>query len=202
MVRMLESQAGEPMMMQRWFFELRYLFGRAPWDTGITPPEVVAFLDRTPPGRALDLGCGTGTNAVEMARRGWEVAAIDFSSRAVLAARRRAAAARLSLTVVQGDVSDLHGVHGPFDFVLDIGCFHALTKEGQARYAAHVSRRTLPGATFMLYTFTVSGTGRGRELPSEDSLRHLFTPAFALTSIDHGTDGRHASAWFTFLRTE
>jgi 2-polyprenyl-3-methyl-5-hydroxy-6-metoxy-1,4-benzoquinol methylase len=88
---MLESQAGEPMMMQRWFFELRYLFRRTPWDTGITPPEVVAFLDRTPPGRALDLGGGTGTNAVEMARRGWEVTAIDFSSRAVLAARRRAA---------------------------------------------------------------------------------------------------------------
>lgn len=197
---MLESRSGG-FMIQRLFFELRYLFGRAPWDTGITPPEVMSFLDRTPPGRALDLGCGTGTNAMEMARRGWEVTAIDFSSRAVLAARRRAAAARLPLTVVQGDVSDLHGVHGPFDFVLDIGCFHALTKEGQARYAAHVIRRTLPGATFMLYTFIDKGRTRGRELPSEDTLRRLFTPAFALTSLDHGTDGQHASAWFTFLRT-
>ncbi len=99
-------------------------------------------------------------------------------------------------------MSDLHGIHGPFDFVLDIGCFHALTKEGQARYAAHIIRRTLPGATFMLYTFVDDGCARGRELPTDDTLRRLFTPAFALTSIDHGTDGRHASAWFTFLRTE
>ena len=188
-------------MIQRWLFELRYLFGRAPWDTGITPPEVVAFLDRTPPGCALDLGCGTGTNAVEMARRGWEVTAIDISTRAVLAARRRAAAARLPITVVQGDVSDLHGVHGPFDFVLDIGCFHVLTREGQARYAAHVIRRTLPGATVMLYSFTGDGGNGKRELPTEDSVRRLFTPAFALPSVDRGSDGRHSSAWFTFLRT-
>ena len=188
-------------MLQRLFFELRYLFSRAPWDTGITPPEVMSFLDRTPPGRALDLGCGTGTNAVEMARRGWEVTAIDFSSRAVNAARRRAAAERLLLNVVQGDVSDLPGVHGPFDFVLDIGCFHVLNKDGQARYAAHVTRRTLPGATFMLYAFLGEGGSGGRDLPTEDSLRRLFTPAFALTSVDRGTDGRHASAWFSFLRT-
>jgi cyclopropane fatty-acyl-phospholipid synthase-like methyltransferase len=189
------------LMLQRLFFELRYLVGRAPWDTGITPPEVMAFLECTAPGRALDLGCGTGTNAVEMARRGWEVTAIDFSGRAVQAARRRAAAARLPVTVVQGDVSDLRGVLGPFDFVLDIGCFHALTRDGQARYASHVSRRTLPGATFMLYTFIDPSTNGGQEPPTEDYVRTLFAPAFALTSLDRGTDGRHASAWFTFLRT-
>jgi cyclopropane fatty-acyl-phospholipid synthase-like methyltransferase len=188
-------------MMRRLFFELRYLFGRPPWDTGITPPEVLAFLERTPPGRALDLGCGTGTNAVEIARRGWDVTAIDFSSRAVAAARRRAAAARVPIVVLQGDVSDLRNVHGPFDYVLDIGCFHTLPSERQARYAAHVIRRTLPGAAFMLYTFLDTGENQGRELPTEACLRRLFTPAFAITSIDHGTDRQRASAWFTFLRT-
>ncbi len=190
-------------MMRRLLFELRYLMGRSPWDTGITPPEVLAFLERTPPGRALDLGCGTGTNAVEMARRGWEVTAIDFSSQATTAARRRAAAARLPVEVLTGDVSDLRGVHGPFDLVLDIGCFHALAPAAQGRYADHVIRRTLPGATYLLYTFLDDGRAPrgGRELPTEASLRRLFTPAFAVTSIDHGTDRQRASAWFTFLRT-
>jgi cyclopropane fatty-acyl-phospholipid synthase-like methyltransferase len=187
--------------MRRLFFELRYLMGRSPWDTGITPPEVLAFLERTPPGRALDLGCGTGTNAVEMARRGWEVTAIDFSSRATAAARRRAADARLPVEVLTGDVGDLRGVHGPFDLVLDIGCFHALTQVAQSRYAAHVIRRTLPGATYLLYTFLADGQARGLELPTEESLRKLFTPAFAVTAIDHGTDRQRASAWFTLLRT-
>ncbi len=190
-------------MMRRLSFELRYLLGRPPWDTGITPPEVLAFLGRTPPGRALDLGCGTGTNAVELARRGWEVTAIDFSHRAVAAARRRAAAARLPVDVRQGDVIDLRGVHGPFDLVLDIGCFHALAPEAHARYAAHVIRCMLPGATYLLYTFLGDGRASrgGRVLPTEESLRRLFTPAFAVTAIDHGTDRQRASAWFTFLRT-
>lgn len=187
-------------MAQRLFFELRYLFGRAPWDTGITPPEVMTFLDRTPPGRALDLGCGTGTNALEMARRGWEVTAIDFSSRAVQAARRRAAAAHLPISILQGDVSDLRGVHGPFEFVLDIGCFHSLSREAQARYASHIIRRTEPGATYMLYTF-LEGEEDEHGLSTEDWLRRLFTPAFALTSLERGLDHSHASAWFTFLRT-
>ena len=47
--------------MRRIFFELRYLLGDVPWDTGVSPPELLDFLDRHPPGRALDLGCGTGT---------------------------------------------------------------------------------------------------------------------------------------------
>jgi cyclopropane fatty-acyl-phospholipid synthase-like methyltransferase len=190
-------------MMRRVFFELRYLLGRPPWDTGITPPEVLAFLERTPPGRALDLGCGTGTNAVELARRGWEVTAIDFSHRAVAAARQRAAAARLPVDVRQGDVSDLRGVQGPFDLVLDIGCLHSLASEAQTRYAAHVTRRTLPGATYLLYTFLANGQAPrgGRVLPTEETLRRLFTPAFAVTAIEHGTDRQRASAWFTFLRT-
>jgi cyclopropane fatty-acyl-phospholipid synthase-like methyltransferase len=138
-----------------------------------------------------------------MARRGWDVTAIDFSSRATAAARRRAAAARLPVVVRTGDVSDLRRVHGPFDLVLDIGCFHGLAPVAQARYADHVIQRTLPGATYLLYSFVDDGLAPrgGRALPTEESLRRLFTPAFAVTSIDHGTDRQRASAWFTFLRT-
>ncbi|MCJ7511394.1 MAG: methyltransferase domain-containing protein, partial [Anaerolineales bacterium] len=75
--------------MKRLFFELRYLLGDTPWDTGVSPPELLAYLHRHPPGRALDLGCGTGTNTLALAERGWEVTAIDFSSGALRVARRR-----------------------------------------------------------------------------------------------------------------
>lgn len=130
--------------MQRWLFELRYLFGRAPWDTGVTPPEVIAFLEQTPAGRALDIGCGTGTNAVEMERRGWRVTGVDFSGRAIGAARRRVAGTRLPVEFHQGDAAELRGLAGPFDFVLDIGCFHCLTAADQARYAARLAEVTRP----------------------------------------------------------
>ena len=185
-------------MRRRLFFELRYLIGRAPWDTGITPPEVVEFLDRTPPGRALDIGCGTGTNAVAMARRGWSVTGLDFSGRALRAARARAAAAGLTVDFLQGDASELRGVTGRFEYILDIGCFHALPPDGQRRYARRVAELAGPGTTYMLYTF-LSDDGAD-SLPSRASLERLFAPAFALTRFEPGTDRRRPSAWATFVR--
>jgi len=117
--------------MRRLFFELRYLIGRAPWDTGITPPEVVELIEgATPlaPGRALDLGCGTGTNALYLRRHGWTVVGVDFSDLAIEAAAEKAAGVD-GVRFVRGDVTRLEdlGIEASFDLVLDIGCFHSVS---------------------------------------------------------------------------
>lgn len=69
----------------------RYWRRQTPWDTQVTPPEVMEFIARTPPGKAVDLGCGTGTNAITLARHGWRVTGVDFVPKAILAARAKAA---------------------------------------------------------------------------------------------------------------
>ena len=73
------------MALGGWSFDLQYLLGRAPWDTQVTPPEVVALIEGEGclAGRALDLGCGTGTNCIYLAHRGWQVVGVDFSAVAI-----------------------------------------------------------------------------------------------------------------------
>jgi SAM-dependent methyltransferase len=146
------------MPWQRLIYDRAYRTGRSRhWDTGVTPPEVVAEIegDRPlPPGRALDLGCGTGTNALYLAAHGWQVVGVDFVGSAIEAARRKAGPAE-GVTFIQGDVTRLSsiGVEGPFDLVLDVGCFHSNSGAGRDRYAAQVARLTRPGAMLLLFGF-------------------------------------------------
>src|SRR2546428_6635185 len=92
------------------FFRAAYLFGFKPWDSGVPPPELVAVMegpDRPASGKALDLGCGTGTNCVYMAKHGWGTTGVDFVPPAIKTAPRKAAAARVSPPVIVGDVTRL-----------------------------------------------------------------------------------------------
>jgi SAM-dependent methyltransferase len=180
----------------RLHFEWRYWIGRTPWDSGITPPEVLDFLRRTPPGRALDLGCGTGTNAVTLAQHGWDVTAVDFSARALSAASRRARQAGVSVRFLRRDVTRLDDLAGPFELALDLGCFHALDSASRPGYAATLARLLPPGATYLLYTFLGSADG----WPDEGDVGRLLDPHFELTSLEHGEFDGRPSGWFTWKR--
>src|SRR5512143_725827 len=136
-----------------------YLFKKTPWDTGITPPEIVAMIEsgKVPIGRALDLGCGTGTNAVYLAERGFEVTAIDVSRRAIALAKRRARSMQQANRVrfERGDVTLMRrwAPGGSIDFACDIGCFHNLNAEARRRYVSALTSVLRVGAIYMLYAF-------------------------------------------------
>lgn len=189
--------------MRSLFFEIRYLLGNAPWDTGVTPPEVVELVERRkmPPGRALDLGCGTGTHSLYLARHGWEVVGVDFSAVAIWRARRRARQAGLHIRFYRADVTDLGFLTGPFDLALDIGCLHGIPPERRGRYAAEVARLVRPGGLYMLYAFLPRPDGpSGRGIAPEE-VRHLFSPAFTVERREGGEDPSGSrSAWYWLRR--
>ncbi len=135
----------------RWRFEWRYWRGNTPWDTNITPPEVMEFIAAAPPGKALDLGCGTGTNAITLARHGWQATGIDFAPKAIRSARRKAKQAGLTIDFHCADASDLGILPGPFDYVLDIGCLFTLKEPARTRYARELARLLRPQGDYMLY---------------------------------------------------
>ena len=75
--------------LRRLQFNFWY-FRNPPWDSGITPPELFEFIQSHPAGRAIDIGCGTGTNVITLAKIGWQVTGFDFAARAIQLAKRKA----------------------------------------------------------------------------------------------------------------
>jgi len=184
-------------------FAWMYRTGRTPWDTGITPPEVVDLIEGAaalPAGRALDLGCGTGTNVRYLAGRGWDATGVDAEPRAI----ERAAAAVADVPnarVLVGDVTRLDrvGLEGPFDLVLDIGCFHGIGRSRRDAYAAGVAARTRAGATLFVYAFPVRGL-----IPfgiSASEVAHRFAPAFEPVGKISGREPL-GSAYYRLVRAD
>jgi 2-polyprenyl-3-methyl-5-hydroxy-6-metoxy-1,4-benzoquinol methylase len=137
----------------RWRFQWSYWRGQTPWDTQMTPPEVMEFIARATPGRALDLGCGTGTNAITLARHGWQVTGVDFVPQAIRTARRKAAEAGLKIEFHTADVTDLSLLGGGYDYVLDIGCLFTLKEKERVRYAGALGGLMRPKGWYMLYAW-------------------------------------------------
>jgi SAM-dependent methyltransferase len=179
------------------FFNLWYT-RRPPWDGGISPAELLDFLNRHPPGRALDLGCGTGTNIITLAKHGWQATGVDFAWRAIWIARRKAKQAGVRANFRIGDVTHLTNLHGSFDLILDMGCFHSLPPQGRQAYRANLRRLLAPGGTFLLYSFLHESSRDGPGL-GEDDINNL-SAGLELVSRQEGSDrvGGRRSAWLTF----
>lgn len=183
-----------------WRFEWRYWRHKTPWDTQITPPEVMAYIHRTQPGRALDLGCGTGTNAITLTQHGWQTVGVDFSPKAIATAKNKSAKQDLKIDFHVGDVSNLSFLNGPYDYVLDIGCLFTLHSEQQKNYAMEIARLMPSGGEYMLYAW-LPQQREGRQWGiSPQSANDLFGRFFDRTKMEMGKDGPGESAWYWFKR--
>lgn len=181
---------------RRLFFNWMY-FRRPPWDSGVSPPELLAFIDTHPPGRALDLGCGTGTNAITLALHGWQVTGVDFAWKAIAQARRKARRAGVQVDFKVSDVLRLSGVTGKFDLILDIGCFHSLDGSGKKAYVKNLGELINPEGFFLMYAFLGQSDESVSGLTEADLA--LFDHRFVLVERQDGSErGVRPSAWFTF----
>jgi SAM-dependent methyltransferase len=138
------------------------MYRREPsWELGRADPELIAALDtREVPGprRALDVGCGTGDNAIELARRGFEVTAIDIAERPLERARAKAAAAGVAVDFRVADVTALDGFDASFGLIVDRGLLMSLFG-GRARrsYSATIMRLAAPDARVFEYQWVLPG---------------------------------------------
>ncbi len=122
-------------------FKERYEAGDTPWDIGKPDPNLIQTVTATPiePCNALDIGCGTGDNAIWLAQQKFHVAGIDTSEIAIGKAKEKALKANVKCTLIVGDILTNHVAGAPFGFAFDRGCFHSLDSEKERkRFAENV----------------------------------------------------------------
>jgi SAM-dependent methyltransferase len=189
-------------LKQQIVYALYYLLPhRPPWDTGISPPELMNFIHSHPPGRALDLGCGTGTNVITLAQHGWQVTGVDFVHRAVRQARHKAKKAGVQVDLRVGDVSQPKNIQGLFDLILDIGCFHSLSAAERERYIHNLELLLARDGTFLSYVFFRHPAEKGAGLV-EDDVKTLSKRLLLVKRQDGSERGIRPSAWLTFRKRQ
>jgi SAM-dependent methyltransferase len=171
------------------FYRFVYAVGLTPWeaDAENVAPELRSFVGRVedglePPfGAALDLGCGRGRWAVELAERGWDVTGIDVIPKAVLGARRRAEEAGVAARFVEGSVTALRdaGVGTGYRLVLDIECFNHLRDEERAAVGREVDAVAGPDAEIILLVWSRARRGPFPPGANRDDLAAAF-PAWRI----------------------
>jgi SAM-dependent methyltransferase len=167
--------------------------------------------ERSSAGRALDLGCGTGRDAVYLAEHGWTVTGIDGVKQAIEAAKERSEGAGVDVNWILGDVTQLQtlGLADGFDFVLDRGCFHGLSDSERDRCARGVTALTGPGARLLLFAFQPRSLGLGPRGITAGEVQAKFGPTWDLVSVTPDTDrgrppvwvGNAQPTWYLLART-
>lgn len=116
------------------FFDTAYE-GAPPWEIGRPQEDIVRLFERGGfKGLVLDVGCGTGANAIFLASRGLDVLGIDRVPAAIEKAKANAAAAGSKAEFKAHDALDLGKLKKKFDTVLDCGLFHVFSDDDRARY--------------------------------------------------------------------
>jgi SAM-dependent methyltransferase len=137
-------------MADKTDFAERYARGETPWDSGTPSAELFRVLDAGKlTGRTvLEIGCGTGTNAVALAQRGFEVTAADIVAQAIEAARQKALATRVTVDFRVADVLQ-DDLGGPYDILFDRGVYHYLRTVDLKAFQGFLKRATHVGSWWL-----------------------------------------------------
>jgi len=181
-----------------------YVAEELPWDTGEPASQLVELVEEgvIPPGRALEVGCGTGTNAIWLAGRGFDVHGIDISPRAIEMAKEKARSAKGSVELTVLDFMHDEVAAGPFDFVFDRGVLHVFDDAAdRAHFAERVGGLLAPGGRWLCIAGSTEGPPREHGPPrrSARDLVGAVEPVLELvwlrSSALHRGEASEAMAW-------
>ena len=165
-------------------FDDSYL-GVPPWDIGRAQPEVVRIADAGGfTGPVIDVGCGTGENALELSSRGFEVVGVDAAPRAIEQARAKALDRGSSVEFLVADAFSLGALGRRFRTALDCGVFHVFDDDERPAYVASLASALEPASTIHLLCFSDRQPGvAGPRRVTQQELRDAFADGWDIDEI-------------------
>jgi cyclopropane fatty-acyl-phospholipid synthase-like methyltransferase len=157
--------------------------GIPPWEIGAPQPAIVELAD-TIKGSILDLGCGTGENALFFAARQHEVVGVDVVPEAIRQSQEKAKHLARPPKFLVHDGLRVDELAIQFDNAIDSGFFHVLNDEDRKRYAESVAAALKPSGQLYLICFHQDEPGaHGPRRVSEKELRETFARGWTVLSI-------------------
>jgi len=164
----------------------KYPLEALPWELG-RPRKVLVELVESgliKKGKALDLCCGAGTNTVYLAKKGFQVTAIDISSKAIEYAKKKADDAKVEINFLVRNFLDLPFKDEDFDFVFDMGCFHHVKVRDRDTFIKGVYRVLKKGGSYLLTCFSYRNGSAWNHFTREQIVQ-LFSDYFQIKSVKH-----------------
>jgi len=183
-----------------------YASGPLPWDTGQPEPLLVEFINSgmVTPCRTLEIGAGTGTNAIWLAERGFDVLGVDVSPLAVEKAVAKMERGDLNCRFATLDFLAAPPPGGPFQFVFDRGCFHVFDEpDERQQFTLQVAAALEPGGLWLSLIGSTEGPQRETGPPrrSAREITMAIEPALEIVELRSAEfGGRDAKAWFCLSR--
>jgi len=159
-------------------WDASYQDGPAPWDFGGPQPAVVRVAAVGGfAGAVLDVGCGSGENALHVAALGLPVLGVDVAETALALAREKAVERGIEAEFQAADALHPEGLGRRFETVLDCGLFHTFDGDERPGYVASLASVAEHGGTLYVLCFSDEGPETGPHPVSQEDLKAAFNPS-------------------------
>ncbi len=157
-----------------------------PWELGRPRKVLVELVEKglIKKGKALDICCGAGTNAIYLARKGFQVTGIDISYKAVEIAKEKARKVNAKIRFQVQNFLNLTFREGEFDFVFDMGCFHHVKVNDRSTFIKGVYRVLKKGGFYLMVCFS-DKNGPAWNHFTKEKINQLFSNYFKIENIKH-----------------
>lgn len=178
------------------FFDVAYE-GTPPWDIGRPQATVVRLAEAGEiAGSVLDVGCGTGENALYLAARGHEVLGVDAAPVAIDRATAKARDRGVEAEFVAWDAQRVAELGRTFDTVIDVGLFHSFQDEERPVFAHNLHAVLEPGGRyFMLCWSERNEWGYGPRRVTRAEIRGTFAEGWTVDSIEDASFETNVADW-------